>query len=175
MPHGWTESIAPILSEIAASTPGSFVEQKTASIAWHYRLAEPALSRRQAHVLRKRLDSELRDESFNVLEGKEVIEVRLRGVSRAHAAERVAANASVETTIVAIGDDQTDEELFRALPKSSVTVAVGNRPSIATCRVVDYRAVRRMLRSLLDDPSRSGFSIEKDATMNQLKRMFRFR
>ena len=151
VPHGWMESIAPILSEVAERTPGSFVEHKTASIAWHYRLAEPTLSTRQAHALRTRLNTELRDETFNVLEGKAVIEVRLRSVSKALVAERALANVSPETTIVAIGDDQTDEELFRALPRSSVTVAVGTEPSNATCRVADYREVRRMLRSLLDD------------------------
>jgi trehalose 6-phosphate synthase/phosphatase len=154
VPHGWMESVAPILTEVAASTPGSFVEQKTASIAWHYRLAEPELSMRQAHALRTRLNTELCDESFNLLEGNAVIEVRLRGVSKALVGAWVATNVSPETTIVAIGDDQTDEELFRALPTSSMTVVVGKQPSIATCRVGDYREVRRILRSLLDDVDR---------------------
>ena len=56
-----------------------------------------------------------------------------------------------DTSIVAIGDDRTDEELFCALPDFSVTVAVGNDPSSAKYRVADYRAVRRM-RSVLHDP-----------------------
>jgi trehalose-6-phosphatase len=53
---------------------------------------------------------------------------------------------------VAIGDDRTDEELFCALPQSSVTVAVGNQRSSAKYRLADYRAVRRILRAVLDDP-----------------------
>jgi trehalose 6-phosphate synthase/phosphatase len=99
-----------------------------------------------------RLDDELGDQPFDVLAGKKVVEVRLRGVSKALVAERIAAGISPETSIVAIGDDRTDEELFGALPQSSVTVAVGNQPSSAKYRVADYRAVRRMLRSILDDP-----------------------
>jgi trehalose 6-phosphate synthase/phosphatase len=144
--------VAPIVKEIAARTPGSHVERKTASIAWHYRLAEPALAATQLRVLRMRLDDELGDQPFDVLAGKKVVEVRLRGVSKALVAERIAAGISPETSIVAIGDDRTDEELFGALPQSSVTVAVGNQPSSAKYRVADYRAVRRMLRSILDDP-----------------------
>jgi trehalose 6-phosphate synthase/phosphatase len=152
VPDGWMRCVAPIVKEIAARTPGSHVERKTASIAWHYRLAEPALAATQLRVLRMRLDDELGDQPFDVLAGKKVVEVRLRGVSKALVAERIAAGISPETSIVAIGDDRTDEELFGALPQSSVTVAVGNQPSSAKYRVADYRAVRRMLRSILDDP-----------------------
>jgi trehalose 6-phosphate synthase/phosphatase len=145
-------AIAPIMGEIAASTPGSRVECKTAAIAWHYRLADPVLAARQIHVLRARLEHEVQDQCIDVLAGKKVIEVRLRGVSKALVAERIAADVSAATSIVAIGDDRTDEELFCALPSSSVTVAVGNQPSSAKYRVADYRAVRRLLRSILDDP-----------------------
>jgi trehalose 6-phosphate synthase/phosphatase len=152
IPHGWMQRIAPIVSQIAASTPGSYVERKTASIAWHYRLAEPTLAARQMRTLRTWLDNGLRDQSFDVLEGKKVIEVRLSGVSKAVVAERIAADVSPGTSIVAIGDDRTDEELFCALPQSSVTVAVGNQRSSAKYRLADYRAVRRILRAVLDDP-----------------------
>jgi trehalose 6-phosphate synthase/phosphatase len=152
VPHEWIQRIAPILSQIAANTPGSHVERKTASVAWHYRLSEPALASRQAQVLRERLDHELRDQRFTVLEGKKVIEIRLPGVSKALVAARATADLSSATSIVAIGDDRTDEELFRALPGSSVTVAVGNLSSSAKYRVGDYRSVRRILRWILDDP-----------------------
>ena len=152
VPSDWMQQVAPILGEITASTPGSHVERKTVSIAWHYRLTEPSLAARQAHLLRTRLENELCDQPIDVLEGKKVIEVRLRGVSKATVAERIVAGMSPHTSVIAIGDDLTDEELFRALPDPSVTVAVGNEPSSAKYRVADYRAVRRMLRSVLDDP-----------------------
>lgn len=152
VPDDWMRAIAPIMGEIAASTPGSRVECKTAAIAWHYRLADPVLAARQIRVLRARLEHEVQDQCIDVLAGKKVVEVRLRGVSKALVAERIAADVSAATSIVAIGDDRTDEELFSALPPSSVTVAVGNQPSSAKYRVADYRAVRRLLRSILDDP-----------------------
>ena len=75
VPHDWMQPITPILSEVTASTPGSHVERKSVSIAWHYRLAEPALAARRAQVLRSRLADELRDLPLDVLEGKKVIEV----------------------------------------------------------------------------------------------------
>jgi hypothetical protein len=51
---------------------------------------------------------------------------------------------------MAIGDDRTDEDLFRALPPSTATIVVGHRPSAARFRAADYREVRRILRSFID-------------------------
>jgi trehalose-6-phosphatase len=54
--------------------------------------------------------------------------------------------------IMAIGDDRTDEDLFRARPASSATVVVGDRPSFARFRAADYREVRQILHSLAHRP-----------------------
>jgi trehalose 6-phosphate synthase/phosphatase len=145
----WMERVRPILEQFAASTPGSLVEVKSASVAWHYRCAPRDFGARQAHELRMLLGDLLSNQPLEVLEGKKVIEVRLRGVSKGVVARRVAEETGHGTVIVAIGDDRTDEELFRALPPSSLTVAVGRPWTSATFRLDDYRAVRRILRSLV--------------------------
>ena len=151
IPSDWMQRIRPIFEPFTTSTPGSHVETKSASIAWHYRRAKREFGARQADKLRMLLRDALSNQPFEVLEGKKVIEVRFRGVSKALVAQRVLADADGQ--LVAIGDDRTDEELFRALPSSSVTVAVGNQPSSAKHRVADYRAVQLVLRTLLDDMS----------------------
>jgi trehalose 6-phosphate synthase/phosphatase len=145
------ERILPIFEQFAASTPGSHVETKSASIAWHFRGAQREFGARQAHELRMLLGDALSNQPYEVLEGRKVIEVRLRGVSKALVAHRVQTELVGESLLIAIGDDRTDEELFRALPPSSVTVAAGSRPTCARFRVADYRAVRQVLRSLVAD------------------------
>jgi trehalose 6-phosphate synthase/phosphatase len=147
----WMERIRPILEQFAANTPGSQVEVKSASVAWHFRCAPREFGARQAHELRMLLGDVLSNQPLEVLEGKKVIEVRLRGVSKGVVAQRVAAEIGSGTVIVAIGDDRTDEELFRALPPSSLTVAVGRPSTAAVFRLDDHRAVLRILRSLLRD------------------------
>jgi trehalose 6-phosphate synthase/phosphatase len=145
----WIERIKPIFDQFVASTPGSHVELKSASIAWHFRRAQREFGARQAHELRMLLGDVLSNQPLEVIEGKKVIEVRLRGVSKALVAEHVRARAAADAFLIAIGDDRTDEDLFRALPSSSAAVAVGRRPSCATFRAADYREVRWILRSLL--------------------------
>jgi trehalose 6-phosphate synthase/phosphatase len=145
--------IRSMLEQFTASTPGSCIEIKSASIAWHYRGVQREFGARQAHELRMLLRDALSNQPFEVLEGDKVIEVRLRGVSKAVVAQRVHPETSADTLVVAIGDDRTDEDLFRALPPSTLTVAVGHRPTCARFRVNDYRAVRQILRLLVAEGS----------------------
>jgi trehalose 6-phosphate synthase/phosphatase len=151
IPSEWLRKIEAILQQFADNTPGAQVERKGASVAWHYRRADGEFGARQAHELRMLLGDTLSNQPLEVVEGKKVIEVRLRGVSKALVARRLSTESLPDTLIVAIGDDRTDEDLFRALPPTAVTIAVGDRPARASHRVEDYRAVRRLLRALLRD------------------------
>jgi|SRR5688572_6454408 len=145
----WMTEVRQILLDFTARTPGAMVEFKSASLAWHYRGAQREFGSRQAHALRMRLGEALSNQPLEVLEGKKVIEVRPRGVSKALVAEDIARTSVRDAAVIAIGDDRTDEDLFRALPASSVTVAVGRRLMCARFDVEDYRAVRSLLRLLL--------------------------
>ena len=162
----WMERVNPILEQFAISTPGSHVEVKSASIAWHYRCAPREFGARQAHELRMLLGDILSNQPLEVLEGKKVIEVRLRGVGKGLVARRAQAETGPGTVIVAIGDDRTDEELFRALPPSSLAVAVGRTCTNARFHLEDHRAVRRILRSLLAE-DRSGESHSRDGLLHE--------
>jgi trehalose 6-phosphate synthase/phosphatase len=144
----WIQRIKPIFEQFVDSTPGSQVEVKSASIAWHFRRAQRDFGARQAHELRMLLGDVLSNQPFEVIEGKKVIEVRLRGVSKALVAERVRAEAPEDSFIMAVGDDRTDEDLFKALPLSAATVVVGDRPSCARFRAANHDEVRWILRSV---------------------------
>ena len=146
---GWMDGIYPILEQFTASTPGSQIEVKTASLAWHYRGAHREFGARQAHELRMLLGDALSNQPLEVLEGKKVIEVRFRGISKAVVAQQP--ELVDGATTVALGDDRTDEDLFRALPAGSITVSVGQRLAGAGYVLDDFRAVRQLLRSLIAD------------------------
>jgi trehalose 6-phosphate synthase/phosphatase len=149
VPPDWDRKISPILDQFTANTPGSLVERKSASVAWHYRIAHEEFGIRQAHELRMLLGDALRNQPLEVLEGRKVVEVRFRGVSKAHAVQSILTRRETGHAILAIGDDRTDEDLFAALPDDAVTVAVGDRSSRARYRLSDYRAVRGLLRTLV--------------------------
>jgi trehalose 6-phosphate synthase/phosphatase len=142
----WMSRVMPILEQFTSSTPGSRIERKDASLAWHYRQADPEFGARQAHELRMLLGDALSNQPLEVLEGNKVIEIRVRGISKAAVAHR---SLFHDDAVVAIGDDQTDEDLFNALPPSAITIAAGSAPTAARYRVADYRAVRELLWALV--------------------------
>ncbi|MCC6992134.1 MAG: trehalose-phosphatase, partial [Acidobacteria bacterium] len=147
----WMARILPILTQFTATTPGAFVETKSASVAWHYRRANREFGARQAHELRMLLGDALSNQPFEVLEGKKVVEVRLRGVSKGAVGQHLNEAGTGDAMVVAFGDDRTDEDLFRSLPGDAVTVAVGGGAANARYSVPDYRGVRDALAQLLGD------------------------
>jgi trehalose 6-phosphate synthase/phosphatase len=149
IPADWITRVEPIFEQFTTNTPGSLIERKGASIAWHYRIADAEFGARQAHELRMLLSDALSNQPLEVIEGKKVVEVRMRGVSKAIVAHRVMAATGHSAAILAAGDDRTDEDLFEALPDGSVRIAIGGRRNRATHWLPDYRALRALLATLL--------------------------
>jgi trehalose 6-phosphate synthase/phosphatase len=143
--------VRPILEQFVATTPGSSLEVKTASIAWHFRAAQREHGIRQAHELRMLLGTAFSNQPWGVLAGKKVIEVRLRSADKAVVGARVAAALPPDALIIAVGDERTDDDLFTALPASSIRVSVGRPSRYAPYLLKDPRAVRQALRWLLED------------------------
>jgi trehalose 6-phosphate synthase/phosphatase len=140
------DRVVPILTQFTANTPGARAEVKTASLAWHYRQADPDFGERQAHELRMLLGDVLSNQPLEVVEGNKVVEVRGRGFSKALVALRT--SFAPESAIVAFGDDRSDDDLFRALPDHAITVGVGRGAPPASFWVPGPDDVRALLRSI---------------------------
>jgi trehalose 6-phosphate synthase/phosphatase len=146
----WKKHLAPLIQLYVDRVPGSLLEEKDYSLAWHYRGADPELGEIRAKELTDELVSYTANFDVQVLEGKKVVEVRNSGVNKGAAA--VGCVASVEPDFIfAVGDDQTDEDLFRALPRSAFTVRVGIPHSHATYHLKDHLEVRALLNALAPD------------------------
>jgi trehalose 6-phosphate phosphatase len=131
------------LRNIAHSAPGFVVEEKPASIAFHYRNAEPAAA--EAAILRVR---SLADRPGVVVrEGKKVIELGVTEGDKGVAIRRLADSLSVDA-VVYIGDDVTDEDAFAVLRSGDLGIKVGPGITLARFRVEDPAAVAGLLERL---------------------------
>jgi trehalose 6-phosphate synthase/phosphatase len=148
VPREWKEKVRPIMAQFSAIVPGSFIEEKTATLAWHYRMAEEHFSAHQANEMFLHLTQAFANVPVEVLQGDKVIEVRPHGVSKALVVKKVLREAPPGTLAIAFGDDRTDEDLFAALPPESIAVHVGPKPSIAAYRVSDVDAARALLEEI---------------------------
>jgi trehalose 6-phosphate synthase/phosphatase len=146
----WREPVLRILEDFTARTPGSLVEEKTASLAWHYRVAEPEFGAVQAKELMMHLMAILSNEPVELLPGDKVVEVRPHGLHKGTLVGPALAHAPAGSLVVALGDDRTDEDLFGALPAEAIAIHVGPQPSAAPIRLTDVPAARLFLRSLLE-------------------------
>jgi trehalose 6-phosphate synthase/phosphatase len=147
----WREPVREMLEDVTARTPGSFIEEKTAGYAWHYRLADPTFGAIQSNELRVHLSQLLSNQPLEILTGHKVIEIRPHGINKGRiVAEVLRRPRPAPPTLVAIGDDVTDEDLFAALPDDAVSIRVGMVRSRARHRLATVAEVRALLRTLLD-------------------------
>ena len=157
----WLPRIERVLRGVERDVPGTLVERKSCSVAWHYRQAEPEYGTWRARELLDTLDQLLPGIPAEVLSGHRVIEVRARGVDKGTYVRRLFPTGKAPGQIVlAAGDDVTDLDLYRALPRGSIAIHVGRaRPQARGSSLRDSYVVaspqhlRIILRSLIDDVS----------------------
>lgn len=124
IPNAWKKNIIPILEQYADRLPGAFVEEKEYSVSWHFRSADPEQSQALARELTDHLVTYTANIDLQVVQGKKVIEIRHTGIDKGRAALQLMATHRPDF-ILAVGDDATDEDLFRQLPKRGHSVRVG--------------------------------------------------
>ncbi len=154
----WLRVAEDLLRLTAEEVPGSVVERKETSVAWHYREAEPEYGQWRAHELLAALGQSLSGLPTEVLTGHRVIEIRARGVNKGAYLRELESAAAPGWAILAAGDDLTDDDLFDALPDGSVGLHVGPpRPRGGSgsrhirFTVESPEALRRALRELAGD------------------------
>ncbi|WP_426491718.1 bifunctional alpha,alpha-trehalose-phosphate synthase (UDP-forming)/trehalose-phosphatase [Hymenobacter sp. 102] len=147
--NDWKREIRPILELYVARTAGSFIEDKEYSLVWHYRRADAELGAVRARDLLNHLSFMTSNTDLQVMEGNKVIEIKTAGLNKGTAAARWLATYQPDFTL-ALGDDRTDEDTFRAMPPEAYTIKVGTAArSLARYHVAATTDVRQLLRSLL--------------------------
>ena len=147
---GWREPVLAILRDTTARTPGSLIEVKAVALAWHYRLADLETGARRANELRLHLNQMLSNQPVEILAGNRVLEIRPHGIHKGRIVPPLPPERLARTTVLAIGDDRTDEDLFGAVPPEAISIRIGPGPTRARYRLESVSAVRALLQSLID-------------------------
>jgi len=146
--NDWMGKIRPVLESFVDRTPGSFIEEKNYSLAWHYRKTDPDFGTLRANELSEVLTSLIGTDDLSVLNGNKVMEVKSSNVNKGRASMRMLGE-DVYDFVFAIGDDWTDEFMFQELPESTVTVKVGRHKTSAKYFVENTQKVRELLKSFV--------------------------
>jgi trehalose 6-phosphate synthase/phosphatase len=146
----WKEIVAPLMERYVEKCRNSFVEIKDFSIAWHYRNAEPE----QARVIGTELYADLLRQTsgmaLQVMMGNKIIEVRNSGADKGNAIRKVLQREE-QDLILSIGDDRTDEDMFRILAdmEKAWTIKVGSEASFARFNLHTPQMVISLLGNLM--------------------------
>ncbi len=152
---GDVEGIDELVSSLAPflAIPGTRIEPKSFGVAAHWRTVDPSV--RDAAISAAELAFEEWLETrphCEQIDGVEMLEVRLCALHKGLAVTDVRRRLP-DVPIIAIGDDDTDEDMFAALGPGDLAIGVRNgrhRASRAAKWLATYREVRAFLRWLLE-------------------------
>ncbi len=142
---GRRDALAERLAPLVVAVPGARLEVKPASVAVHVRqVADPAAAAALLAHARAAVDP-----SLTVKPGKAVLEVAVTDADKGSAVGRLRGELGA-AAVVYLGDDVTDEDVFRTLGPDDVGIKVGDGETAAGYRVADPGAVLGVLRLLGD-------------------------
>ena len=146
--RAWKETARELMEHACERTPGSIVEDKGDSLAWHYRLSDPLYAEEEAARLKGALANAFPQSDIDVMGGRKVVEARPHGAQKGLAVAAVRAEAPT-ARILTVGDDRTDEDMFAAaLAAGGIAVLVGDHDSRARLHVTGTRDVRLLLETI---------------------------
>ncbi|HEU0031512.1 MAG TPA: trehalose-phosphatase [Kofleriaceae bacterium] len=158
----WEAALPPIpqldeieqsLRKLASRHAGALVERKSCSVCFHWRRVHPDQQVAVAAAAEVIVDEWLEThQQLERLPVTEALEVRHRAVHKGSALSWLRNRGPQGATVMAIGDDITDEDMFVSLRETDVGILVAEFPrrTQATLRLPGPPAVHRFLRWLIE-------------------------
>jgi trehalose 6-phosphate synthase/phosphatase len=146
----WKEQLHGALLHYTDMTPGSMIEEKSASLVWHYRQVEHDFGTWKAHQLISELRESLSNMPVTINHGGKRVEVTSMLINKGMALQQIRGNVPFDHVLCA-GDDITDETMFRAATDQDLSIKIGPGETAARFRVASPSAFRRLLAGALRD------------------------
>jgi len=141
----WKERLKPIIERCSDRTPGSLVEEKDFSVAFHYRKVDHELASIRISELKDDLTHLITNLGLEILEGNKVLEIRKAGMNKGRSAVKFL-TADNWGFILAAGDDRTDEDIFAVMPDPAHTLKIGLGPTRAKYSLESTAEMRNLLK-----------------------------
>jgi len=134
----------------ASGGPGYIIEKKPASVAFHYRNADPEEAK---GIVDRLLSGPAKRPGTQLKLGKMVVEVAVVDTNKGNAVEALRREVSADAVIF-LGDDVTDEDAFQTLRGPDLGIKIGDGDTLADVRLASTDDAARTL-ALLAEQRRS--------------------
>ncbi|HLS70092.1 MAG TPA: trehalose-phosphatase [Chitinophagaceae bacterium] len=145
----WKEKILVLLQNFKRQAPFSLIENKSYSLAWHYRNC----NKRKAEEIKEKIVAlikkikEENDYPISLLQGDKVLEIKNKNVAKGNIVKEIIAKNEYDF-ILSIGDDITDESMFQQIPQKGISIKVGEGKSYADYSIPSEKEVIILLMKL---------------------------
>jgi trehalose 6-phosphate synthase/phosphatase len=146
--NSWKPAVRALFDAYVARYEGSFIEEKTSGMVWHYRTVEDQEAGLAAAVhLQAELEPLAKQYGLRIMQGTKIVETQPEGVSKGIGAQYWLDSQGWDF-ILAAGDDTTDEDTFKAMPETAFTVKIGDGETTANTRLSSPADMLALLKKL---------------------------
>jgi trehalose 6-phosphate synthase/phosphatase len=145
----WKTGALQIMQSYVRRCANSSVEEKEYSLVWHYRNANADQGKLRASELYAELTDFAYNRHLEVMKGHKIVELRNSGIDKGAAIRKILSKGQHDF-ILAMGDDTTDEDMFKILAanKNSFTIKIGTDASYAKYNLYTPQMVISLLEQL---------------------------
>ena len=143
------KDLLPVLKHYAERTPGARVEEKSSALVWHYRNVPTELAYTRRASLRRDLRKVIDKNELGIYNGNKIIEIKSRHIHKGKIISKALKQHPSEF-ILCIGDDYTDEDMYRALPEEAYSIKVGYEDTNAKLQIQSVEKVLQLIKLLAD-------------------------
>lgn len=125
-----------ILEKYARNLEGSFLEEKTSGVCLHFKMCIQDQLAETINKLEKEVNDHISKNSlpYRYKKTDELLEIHFSDCDKGQAIQKFVPFYK-DAFILAAGDDDTDEDMFAALPKTAFTLKIGKKNTKAKIRV----------------------------------------
>ncbi|OQP48075.1 trehalose-phosphatase [Niastella yeongjuensis] len=144
----WKEGVRQVMNKYVQQCAATFIEEKEYAVVWHYRNANASEGSVLAEQLYQEFNNQLPGKELEVFSGKKIVEVKIKGINKGAAIKQFLTGSKYDF-ILAVGDDYTDEAMFRELAavNNSFTIKVGDDASFAQYHLYTPQMVVSLLET----------------------------
>jgi len=144
-----SKTVSEILEKYALLMEGSFLEEKTSGVCLHFKMCEQNQITATIGNLEKEINDHIKKTNlpYRYKKTDDLLEIHFSDCDKGEAVQKFV-TFSEDAFILAAGDDDTDEDMFAALPKSAFTFKIGKKDTKARIRVPNVRRFIGFLKEI---------------------------
>ena len=144
--ESWYLEVDRVMRSYAERVPLSFVEYKVASLVWHYRQSPNEFANYQARRLDEELQVGLANLPVSITTGSKVVEARAIECNKGCFVRWLMSMEQERALFIAVGDDRTDEDMFRVVGDKGISIKIGSGDTVARYRLKTQEEVLTLLQ-----------------------------